>query len=162
MRLIAEIESDHGGIAGITASEADPVGDPGGLGIAVRVPEAAVFGRGTCFGTVVVQNDAETFLARGGDDAVQNLERVEAVQITVDGPLRVAEGDVRRDGRGLHHLVGEGDADGVVAADVNGVQDGAEVLLLEAANHAVGGLKAAPVDAADTHRATLSVDDPTA
>ena len=71
----------------------------------------------------------------------------------------VGEFDLGGDGGGFDHLVGEGDADGVVAAVVDGLDDGAVVLQAEAAGDGGVGLEAVPVDAGDADGAVGGVED---
>ncbi len=85
----------------------------------------------------------------GGDDVVEDLEGVEAAEVGVDGAVvRRGETNIRGDDGRFDHLVGDGEADGVVAVIVNGLEDELVVLDVEAVGNGAGGLEAVPVEAA--------------
>ena len=88
VRLVAEIHADDGGVVGVAAGEHLPVGDPGGFGVALGEPEAAEPGAVAGLGAVVVEDDLEALLAGVGDDLVEDLERVQALEVGVDGGRR--------------------------------------------------------------------------
>ncbi len=159
VRLVAEVHAEDGGVVGVAAGEHLPVGDPGGFGVALGEPEAAEPGAVAGLGAVVVEDDLEALVAGVGDDLVEDLERVQTLEVSVDGGAGAAgEFDLGGDGGGFDHLVGEGDADGVVAAAADALDDGAVVLLAEASGDGGFGLKAVPVDAGDADGAVGGVE----
>ena len=91
-------------------------------------------------------------LARVGDDLLQDLQRVQALQVGVDGAGGVVEAEVLRHDRVFHHLVGERDPDRVVAEVLDVVDDRVVVLRPQAVRDLVGGLEAVPVDPGDPDR----------
>jgi len=159
VRFVSEIQTDDGGVVEVTSGECYPVVDPGGLRIAAGEPEAAAFSAVAGFGAVVVKDDFEVESAGVGDDFVEDLEGVESLQAGVDGSRAVVVADAGWDLRGLHHLVGEGQADGVVALALDGLQDGFVVLRGEAAGDGACGFEAVPVDACDANLLIVEVED---
>ena len=159
VRLVAEVEADHGGVARVPFGQRDPVVHPVLAGVGARVPQAVGLGGLPGLGAVVVQDDLETLLARVGDDLVEDLQGVETLEVGVDRAGGVIEAEVLRDDRGLHHLVGERDPDRVVAQVPDVVDDRVVVLRPEAVRDLVGSLEAVPVDAGDPDRVPARVED---
>ena len=109
---------------------------------------------------MVVEDDAETELACGGDDVVEDLHRVEAVEIGVDRlVIRGVEANGLRNLRRLDHLVRERQADGVVPLRLDRTKDVVVVLEREAAGDATARFEAAPVDTGDADFPLLFVED---
>jgi hypothetical protein len=108
---------------------------------------------------MVVEDDLEALRAGEGYDPVEDFEGVEALEIGVDGAAGVVEGDSGGDGGGFDHLVGEGQADGVVAAAPDDGDDGFVVLDSETAGNCVGGLESVPVDSGDADGAVGGVEE---
>ena len=156
MRLIAEVQADHGGVAGVAFCEAGPVVDPGGFRVLRGVPEAARLGAVASLGAVVVEDDPEIEGACGGDDLIEDLEGVETLEVAVDA---IGEADAGGSRGGLDHLVGERNTNRVVALGLDGLEDGFVVLRGEASRDGTGGLEAIPVDAGDADDLVVGVKD---
>ena len=73
VRLVAQVEADHGRVARVPPGQRDPVVHPGLAGVGAGVPEPVGLGRLPRLGPVVVQDDLETYLPGGGDDLVEDL-----------------------------------------------------------------------------------------
>ena len=157
MRLVAQVEADHGRVARVPPGQRDPVVHPGLAGVGAGVPEPVGLGRLPRLGPVVVQDDLEAGLPGVGDDLVEDLQRVQAAEVGVDRAGAVIEAEVLRHDRALGHLVRERDPDGVVAERLHSVHDGRVLLEVQSRGHPVRRLHAVPGDPGDAHGAIVCV-----
>jgi len=88
---------------------------------------------------------------------VHHLQCVQSNQIGISGLAVSILSEVGGNHGVLHHLIGERQADGVIAVALNLVQNGVIVLRPQPVNDAVGRLKAIPVDSRHAHRLIVGV-----
>src|SRR5207248_11160807 len=131
------------------------------------------------------ENDVEALLAGVVDDRLEDVQRVQVIEVAVglhgvvDGGQQVGAGERQigsagdghaaalvadgaqsaHDGIALHHLVGEGDAQGVEAKGFDAVDDGLVRPVVQAGGDEVVGVEAVPVDRLQADRRAAGVDD---
>ena len=159
VRLVTQVEADDRRVARVPAGQHGPVPDPVLAGVGGGVPETVLLGRLAGFGPVVVQDDLQPVLPGVRDDLVQDLQRVEVLEVRVDRARGAVGADALRHDRVLHHLVRERDANRVVAELPGVIDDRPVVLRPEAVRHFVGGLEAIPVDPRDPDGTAAGVQD---
>lgn len=86
VRFVAKVESDHCRVIRIMCRQVCPVIDPGALRIAARVPEPARLSRIPRLRTMVIEDHPQPQRARIPHDLVQDLQRIQPLQIRVDRP----------------------------------------------------------------------------
>src|SRR5215469_11493368 len=119
MRLVAEIDSDHSGVAGVALCQHLPVGDPTRLRILGCVPKPARLCAVAGLRAMVVENHLQAKATCVLDDPVEDLKRVEPAKIAIDSAALVGEADCRGDDGALNHLAGEGNPHGIETVVAN-------------------------------------------
>ena len=149
MRLVVQVDADHGRLLAVAERQAHQVGNPTLFRIPPRVPQRRL--RGTV-GAMPVEDDAQAALPRPRDKAVHHLQAGEAAQVRVQGVI-----DGARVTRWVEQLVGEGQTDGVKAERAHLVEQVPPGAHAEAIGRKGAGLQAEPVDAAEPHGVALRV-----
>ena len=157
--LVTQIHPDDSRVAEITSGKSLPVSNPVRLGIRTRIPEAVCLCAVPCLRPVVVEDHLQPNRACVRDDVVQHLQRVQPLQIRVRRPKVGPVSNVEIRSRGLHHLVRERYANGVVALILDGLKDGLIVLVPQPMRNEICRLKPIPVDSGDAHRLVVRVKD---
>ena len=157
MRLVAQVHADDGGVVQVALRQRTQSLIHALSGYCVVYHRPLAFGAVARLGAMVVENDVQPDLPGIGDDLVQDLQRVQPLQVGVNRAAAVVIADVRgNDGR-LHHLVRHRHANHVVAVALDGIQDVVIILRPQSVYHFVGGLEAIPVDAGDANDVAVGI-----
>ncbi|GAP64010.1 hypothetical protein ARMA_2433 [Ardenticatena maritima] len=152
VRLVAQVNRNHGIVSGIAAHQHFPVGDPATLRVIGGVPKPTFLRTRPRIGAVVIQNHLQAPLSGAFDNLVHNFQRGQSHQIGVFGVI-----NPRRHGARIQHLIGKRQANTVVAQRFDLIEHLFPIARPQAMHHVVARLKAKPVDPAKRHHIAIGV-----
>ena len=156
LRLIEQIGADHGGVAGISFCQHDPIIDPlrfGVVAVARDVPDIFV-GEVVSLRGMTIEEDLQADLAGVGDHLVHALDGGEPLQVGIRAVVDAGGGCTASE-----HLVAEGNPESVEPERLYLIQHRAITPAPQPVDDLVSGLESEPIHPGDPDRIPVGIDD---